>query len=333
VVRSALFGAALIVAAFAAGGIIFAFTDEGNAPASHVAALSVEGGTPPAVPTAVPGSWLGGLRTIRGAGSPTLIACGDADGDGRLSIADSPRFAGLDVPLKAGACVRDNARADFYEGGFSAAPVCDGGPSPVLLLAVASAGSDLAAPEEGESQGLLDVINRLSSWLEESGRGHAVVLAAPAVFGAAERPQTSMELWIAAYLRARLDEIPCALAVVIGHSHGGVTVTSTTAALDAEYSDRLLGVMVDRTTALYDRPASEMPKDTPLVNFFQTNEGWHGDHVEADNVVNYDESAELAPLAASDGGGGPALVSHKTLDDAPNAQDHMVLVIIEWLAS
>jgi hypothetical protein len=102
------------------------------------------------------------------------------------------------------------------------------------------------------------------------------------------------------------------------------------AALDARYADRMLGVLIDRTVALYDRPATEMPALTRLLNFFQLNEGWHGVPIDQPNVENIDESDERAPVAPSDGGGGLAIVSHKTLDDAVAVQQQAVEKSVSW---
>jgi len=121
-------------------------------------------------------------------------------------------------------------------------------------------------------------------------------------------------------------------AVLFGHSHGAVNVTSITAALDDAYGDRLFGVLIDRTVALYDRNATEYPSRTELLNIFQLNEGWHGNHIDLPNVVNYDASLERAPIALSDGGGAPALISHKTLDDSPSIQRRIEDAIMAWLA-
>jgi len=40
----------------------------------------------------------------------------------------------------------------------------------------------------------------------------------------------------------------------------------------------------------------------------------------------------MAPVAPSDGGGGPALVTHKTLDDASAVQQRIVDEILRWAA-
>jgi hypothetical protein len=127
--------------------------------------------------------------------------------------------------------------------------------------------------------------------------------------------------------------MPCLRAVLLGHSHGGVTVTSVGAAIEERYPGRLFGVLIDRTIALYDRPADEMPASMPLLNLYQLNEGWHGVALDLPNVTNVDESGERAPVAPSDGGGGPALVSHKTLDDAPDVQRRVVHAVMAWLAA
>jgi hypothetical protein len=69
----------------------------------------------------------------------------------------------------------------------------------------------------------------------------------------------------------------------------------------------------------------------PLLNEFQTNEGWHGNVYGQANIINADESGERAPVAPSDGGGGLALVSHKTLDDSVAVQGRIEDAVMAWL--
>ncbi|HEY8172349.1 MAG TPA: alpha/beta fold hydrolase, partial [Dehalococcoidia bacterium] len=176
----------------------------------------------------------------------------------------------------------------------------------------------------------IDIINTLQSRARNDGIATSLIVSVSAVFGA-EQPQTSMEHWVEAEVRSRLDGLPCQRVVLIGHSHGGATVTSVTAALDARYAPRMLGVLIDRTIALYDRPATEMPSRTQLLNFFQVNEGWHGERIDAPNVANFDETTERAPVAPSDGGGGLAIVSHKTLDDSRGVQQRIVDGVMTWV--
>ena len=156
------------------------------------------------------------------------------------------------------------------------------------------------------------------------------MLTASAIFGA-EPPQGSLEQFLAKQVADRLQAMPCLRVVLIGHSHGGATVTAVAAALDAAYADRVFGVLIDRTTALYDRPETEYPARIRLLNVFQLNEGWHGVALNRPNVYDIDQSYELAPRALSDGGGSLAPVSHKTLDDSAGVQRIIADAVMTWL--
>ena len=80
----------------------------------------------------------------------------------------------------------------------------------------------------------------------------SVIVATAAIFGA-QQPQTAMEQWLGAKVRDRLASHDCLRVALVGHSHGGVTVTTIGAALEQEFPGRLLIIPVDRTAALYDR--------------------------------------------------------------------------------
>jgi hypothetical protein len=293
--------------------------------------------TPPPRPTPIPDSWPAGLAGATGGGQPVSIACRDVNGDLRIDEDDAAEFAGLAITLEgapqatvSGGC--GDYRRDEYRGPAPEAyEDCDDASAGSLLIwAVGSAGTDLLDPSAGESLGMLPILNDALARAAADGIPVRIVISASAIYGATP-PQTSMERWVAHQIAAELDAVPCLRAVIIGHSHGGATVTSVAAAIEDEYADRLLGVLIDRTIALYDRPATEIPAQAVLLNFYQTNEGWHGDYIDAPNVVNSDESTERAPVALSDGGGGFAVVSHKTLDDAPGAQRRIVDGMFAWL--
>jgi len=324
--------AALLLAAGSALVIVLVFVNS-SSPGGATALVPTH--TPvPVSPTATPSprEWAAALHASRGA-EPILISCLDRNSDGLLDAADSPDLTGVDIPFAPGkACEDAQHRRDFYAGPPSdpAAYSCDAPIRPLLIVAVGSAGTNLLDTTSGESPGELQIVAALQDRAADEGVATDTVLAAAAVFGA-DQPQTRMEQWLAHDLRARLDALPCLRAVIIGHSHGGVTVTSVTSALDGAYAARLYGVMLDRTIALYDRPAAEYPARTPLLNVFQTNEGWHGERLDLSNVTNVDESAAQAPIAPSDGGGGPALVSHKTLDDSPAVQQLIEDAVLAWL--
>ena len=298
---------------------------------------------PPAMPTPPPRKWRELLRANDGA-REELIACHDADGNARIDGADAPELAGVAIDLVPNACPYSGdggsvpggrrVRADSLQGAptDAAAYACAADQRPVLLMAFVSAGSDLLDASSGESLGVLDIINALQARLSERGVASRASIYASAVFDA-PAPQTAMEQWGELALRREMDALPCLRAVVIGHSHGGATVTTVTAALDAAYGDRVFGVLLDRTIVLYDRFATDWPARTPLLNIFQTNEGWHGEAVGFPDVTDVDASAEQAPVAPSDGGGGPAPVTHKTLDDAPAVQARVVDAVLGWLGA
>ena len=337
------------IAAVAAIVLFAVFAHESPPSGAAVALIPTHTATPLAPKaTPIPHTWPEGVTSQReavaaGNARPgngkgiALLSCGDVNHDGRLNTDDGAQFAleGLDIALlPAKSCIDPAHHADFYVGfptdfaGFD----CGAGATPAILVAIGSAGTDLLDATSGESLGLIDIVNAVQPRASAAEVATAPWLAASAVFGA-QQAQTAMEQWIEHELKQVLDDYPCLRAVLIGNSHGGVTVTSVTAALDERFGDRMFGVMIDRTIALYDRGATEMPERTPLLNVFQTNEGWHGDVIDAPNVVNFDASAEHAPIAPSDhGGGGIVLVTHKTLDDSPAVQQRIEDAIIAWLA-
>ena len=326
--------AAVLLATITVAAILFSILPQSSRTADTVSA-GIPTHTPaPAtpVPTAAPPTWIDGLAASRH-GVAMLVSCLDGNGDGRIDAADGEEFDGIDIPLVAAhACVAPARHRDFYAGdpAGSAAYGCDGAAPPVLIVAIGSAGTDLLDAREGESLGVLDIVNQLQARTGAAGIASVPMLSASAIFGADE-PQTRNEAWLAHEIAGRLDAMPCLRAVLIGHSHGGVTVTAVTAALDGRYAGRIYGVLIDRTNILYDRAATELPEAIPLLNVFQTNEGWHGNVYGQANITNVDESAERAPIAPSDGGGGLALVSHKTLDDAVAVQQRIVTAVMAWL--
>lgn len=334
-----ILGAAAIVAVagIAAAVLGFSFTDRTDAPADDIARTPAASATAPAAtPTPIRATWMDMLRAPHGDVEPLLLSCLDVNGDARLNAGDGTFARGLDVPLGADACAEPGDHADWWTGAPDdpSAYACAAPRAPALIVVAGSAGSDLLQPREGESLGLLDITNGVQERLAERGVASAVILSTAALFGAAELPQTNMERWIAVRLRERMAEMPCLRVVLIGHSHGGVTVTSVTAALEAEdpaNARRMLGVLIDRTDALYDRRPEEMPQRTVLLNVYQVNEGWHGGALNTANAIESDESAAFAPVAPSDGGGGMARVGHKTLDDAPEVQQRVVDSVLGWI--
>ncbi len=327
------FAAAAGLAATAAAAIVVVVAALARSPSGGVLAVQIEPYTPtvvPPTPTPAPPSWLAGLA--HGGGASMLIACLDANQDGRIDGDDSPDLDGLEIEVAGGSCGDVAHTSDYFVGAPSDAGAfaCDGAPAPLLIVAVPGALTNLLDTRGTESLGLVDIVNQLDDRAAAAGISTQVILAPSAVDGGVPA-QTSMERWLAHDVARRLDDTPCLRAVIIGHSHGAVTVTSVTAALDGRYAARLLGVLLDRTTALYDRNARELPSRTRVLNFYQLNEGWHGVPLGQPNIVDVDASAARAPIAASDGGGGLALVSHKTVDDATAVQRAIEDAVMWWV--
>lgn len=324
-----------VVATLAAGVILITFADNIAAPdGSALLPASTATPGPLATPAPLRGAWGDELSPRQATSAPVLLVCLDANDDGRLNSADgSPLFRALDVVIHEGeSCADSRHGADFFEDPQPGSLVCVGGARPVFAIVIAGGGSDLLDATEGDSQGLLTIMNAVTARAAEAGVSLFVTISSGAVVGA-DMAQTSLERLLTDYIAVRLEALPCARALLIGHSHGGVTVSSVTAALDDRFADRMLGVLVDRSNALYDRPAEDMPSLTPLLNVFQTNEGWHGVRLDAPNVINRDESSKTAPIAPADGGGGPARVTHRSLDDSPAVQSHIFDVIRYWMTA
>lgn len=325
---------AVFLVTIGAGAVMFAVLPRSSPTADTVSAGIPTQATaaPTPQPTPAAPTWADGLTASRH-GVAVLVSCLDGNGDGQIDAGDGAEFDGIDIPLIAAYSCVDRARhSDFYVGD-PAAPAaygCDAPSPPALIVAVGSAGTDLLDSREGESLGVRDIVNELQARAGAVGIASVPLLSASAIFGA-DRPQTRNEAWLENEIARRLDAMPCLRAVLIGHSHGGVTVTAVTAVLDGNYAGRVYGVLIDRTNILYDRAANELPESIPLLNVFQTNEGWHGNAYGRANITNVDESVERAPIAPSDGGGGLALVSHKTLDDAIAVQQRIVAAVMAWL--
>ena len=321
---------------FAAGivcaALIFASLSDTTSAPDESASVAGAAVTPaPPEPTPLPADWLERLRAPRGPTPPQLLSCLDASGDGRLSVADgSSLFAALDVPLVDGyRCHQSGHGADFYESALLPAFNCERAHRPLFLIVIAGGGSDLLDASEGDSLGLLDVTNALFDRAQKIDVPVALTLSSGAIVGA-EMPQSNLELMLADYVANRLTLVPCARAALIGHSHGGVTVSTVATILDDRFPDRLYGILVDRTNVIYDRPAENFPTHVPLLNVFQTNEGWHGSAIELPNITNQDFSLETAPIAPADGGGGTATVTHRSLDDSAAVQQRIVDAVLTF---
>ena len=287
-----------------------------------------------AVPTVVepypPESWMAKIQPSA-RGSAIDLTCLDANGDRRLSGADAADLAGLDIPIASGGpCLPPGTRREWFAEDVGATTCAAPDSRELLLVVIGGGGTDLFDREQGVSAGLIDIANGVRAGAVETGVSASVTLTTAAI-DAADLPQMRMEQWLAHDLQRRLAVAPCLRAVIVGHSHGAVVVTSVLAALEAAYEDRVFGVLLDRSLLYYDHEAAELPVRAAVLNVFQTNEGWHGEALLTTNVINIDASSEVAPQEPRDGPLPIVAVRHSTLDDAAGVQRIVVDHVMTWL--
>ncbi|MEX2246412.1 MAG: hypothetical protein WEC75_06970 [Dehalococcoidia bacterium] len=324
---------AMVAAAVTAAIVlILAFTTGGGASRDGVTVESLASPTP-ARPSALT-TWMAGLDGPLG-DDPSLISCLDRNGDAWIDAGDDPALDGLRIPLvDPDNCEERSAtHAEYYVAPPSLPDAfsCAAARPPLLVVIVGGGGTDMLDASLGESIGLIATAGDIRSTATDAGISTQVILSAAAVTGA-DFPQTRMEQWIEQDLARRLETLPCLRAVVLGHSHGGVTVTSVLAALEDREPARLYGVLLDRSVALYDRLPGEFPRSAPVLNIFQQNEGWHGIPLDQPNIEDVERSDTLPayPLSAGAAGPEPPPVTHLNLDDAPEVRELITERVLRW---
>ena len=300
--------------------------DTGDEPSA--ALVDVAGAERSPGAAAAPPTWVGQMEGPRD-GEAWQIACLDENGDGVIDTSDGDEFSGLSIALTRDACDGPARTPEYYAGLAGEAATTCGSRPPALFVVIGGGGTQLQDTTSGVSYGLLQMRNALYGLLERAGVASSTIITASAISGA-EQPQTQMERWLQVQLERRLDETPCLRAVLFGHSHGGVTVTSVMSALEARFPGRMYGVALDRSIALYDRAARELPDSAPLLNVYQLNEGWHGVPIEQPNVVNVDQSRQTAPVEPRKGLEPVGPVTHTNLDDSLPVQTDIVERVLEW---
>jgi hypothetical protein len=302
-----------------------------------------------------------GLLTVDEAVVATHVPCLDSQRDNVLSAADGGLLTGGDAPERA-------VRADFNADGelderdaaFLAADVridpgvdyavCDEEPpvdfmvaavetpaidcerdSPaVVVVGVAGGLADLRKRNDGA--GVRFIVNGLLDELESAGNQALAVIAGPAVAGLGEELHQGMEVWLTHSVRTYLEQFPCAQAVLIGHSHGAVTMDVVASQLEDEYADRIaLVVSLDRIDELYFGDTESLPVRANVFNIYETNDPeTHATPRDAPNVENWDASGEDAPQDGEKGGDLQP-VNHTTIDNSSGVRDHIITEVMERL--
>jgi peptidoglycan/LPS O-acetylase OafA/YrhL len=276
--------------------------------------------------------------------SYVTVSCLDASGDGRVNAADAVAgtpdldgdgfaddaalLASVDVRLLDGACARPELVADVAFGISDGPRDCALGPFG-LIVGIGGSGTNPRDLNQGVSQGVKAIALRAADDLRAS-RGAAQVIYATSALEGTASPHPVTEQWLAAVLAARLEASPCLRVALIGHSYGAVTATSVAAALEERFPGRLAVVALDRATQLYGRPKPPLPKQAPVLNIFQLNEGWHGVPIWGANVINVNASSAVAPVDGTTGG--PLrTVWHNNLDDATVVRERAASAIVAWV--
>ncbi|HYM14799.1 MAG TPA: hypothetical protein VEZ14_04520 [Dehalococcoidia bacterium] len=274
------------------------------------------------------------------------LACLDVNGDHRLNAADAAVpakvpdfdadrqhdaqdaafFQGIDIALnptrEAEACARGSTTAPEYlvaHGYFEPAAVsCSGDKQAVLLVGVG--GGVVNLKDRGDAAGVRSMIDGIQRAYDDRGVQTIAVLAGPAVAGG-QNIHTAMEQWLTHAVQVYLERYPCMRVLLLGHSHGAVTVDVVGAALEARYAARIVEVVdVDRVTALYTGNTTSRPRTVHVLNIYEQNRGvLRGAPYDAPNATNWDASDQLAPKDG-DKGGPPAPVNHTTIDNSASVK-------------
>jgi hypothetical protein len=137
-----------------------------------------------------------------------------------------------------------------------------------------------------------------------------------------------MEAWLTHAVSVYLQRFPCLRVVMLGHSHGAITVVDIASRLEADYADRfIVGVSLDRVEFGYGGDKTSYPQRVPVFNIYETNDPsglLQGTPRDQPNVENWDASGETVDDKP---------VVHTTIDNAPSVRDRIVDEVMERSAS
>jgi hypothetical protein len=271
-----------------------------------------------------------GDHRLNGDDAADLSKVPDFNGDRSHDEQDAAFLKGVDIPLDpqgaADACKQGSDRQPEYlvaHGYFKPSDVsCDGGKKPVLLVGVG--GGVVNLKDREDAAGVRSMIDGLQSAYKDKDVQTIAVLAGPAIVGGASL-HGAMELWMTHAVQVYLDRYPCLRTVLLGHSHGAVTVDVVSSKLEGQYADRIIEVVdVDRVTALYTGDTTSRPTIVHDFNVWEHNGGiLSGSAYDSPNAENWDASGEQAP---EDGDKGGALkpVNHTTIDNSASVKKRII---------
>ena len=282
------------------------------------------------------------------------LACLDANGDHRLNAADAADLArvpdynadfrhdardaaflqGIDIPLdpqkQADACAKGNNTTPEYavaHGFLSSSNVnCEDGAKAVLIVGVG--GGVVNIKDKDNAAGIRSIVDGLQSAYDDRDVQTIAVLSGPAIVGA-DNAHSAMETWLTHATQVYLDRYPCLRVLLVGHSHGAVSVDVVASHLEGQYGDRIIEVVdVDRVDTLYDGDTTSRPRQVHVFNIFERNGGpLQGSSYDASNAENWDASDQLAPRDG-DRGGPLQPVTHTTIDNSKSVKQHIIEQVI-----
>ena len=260
-----------------------------------------------------------------------LSAVPDFNGDRKHDANDAAFFKGIDIPLdptaEADVCGKTSEIGPEYlvaHGYFEPANVsCEGGAQPVLLVGVGGGIKDLK--EKSQAAGIRSIIDGLQKSYDARKIDTIAVIAGPAMVGAAQ-PNVAMEQWMTNAVRTYLDRYPCIRAVLVGHSHGGITVDVVAAALEGQYAARFIDIVeLDRSEFAYSGDVQSKPQQAHVFSIFESNSDVLSGvpYLNAPNADVWDASHELGP-EKGDKGGALKQVNHTTIDNSTAVKQRII---------
>lgn len=272
-----------------------------------------------------------GDHRLNQADAADLSSVPDFNGDRTHDANDAAFFNGTDLPLdpaaQADVCRKGSTIGPEYEvahGYFEPANVsCDGGAHPVLLVGLGGGIKDLT--DKGQATGVRSIIDGLQKSYDARGVDTIAIIAGPAMVGAAQ-PNSAMEQWMTNAVRVYFDRYPCIRAVLVGHSHGGVTVDVIAAHLEDRYAGRLIDVVeLDRSEYVYLGDVQSKPKLAHVLSIFETSSAILSGvpYTGAPNAELWDASGESGP-EHGDKGGVLKQVTHTTIDNSASVKRRII---------
>lgn len=264
---------------------------------------------------------------INAADAADPSALPDFNADRSRDADDAAFLYGLEIRLDPNrdraTCEDDDEEQPEYlvaHGYFTPSDVsCDDpGDDAVLVLGVGGGVENLR--DKGDASGVRAIVDALLEAYDERDVQTIGVISGQAAVGAINA-HDAMQGWLAHAVRVYVNRYPCLRVVLVGHSHGGVTVEAVAATLEPDLADRIIVVVdVDRIEDLYVGGMAR-PSRVPVFNIYETNDpAFATAPYEAPNVENWDASAERHD-------GEPVI--HTSIDNAKPVRERIVTEVLE----